>query len=65
MASRFYGIDLGAQLTVASVSEAATTNTKGVEIQVDLSKVTRKIDILQALEVLKAYIISRETDPAA
>ena len=64
MAPRFYGIDLG-QMTVSSVAEGAATNTKGVEIQVDLAKVTKRIDILQALEILKQYIISRETDPAA
>jgi hypothetical protein len=64
MASRFYAIDLG-QMQVSNVTEGASTGSKGVEIQVDLAKVTRKIDILQALEILKQYIISRETDPAA
>jgi hypothetical protein len=65
MASRFYGIDKGAGTLMTGVTEGASTGSKGVEIQVDLSKVTAKIDILQALETLKQYIISRETDPAA
>jgi hypothetical protein len=64
VASRFYGIDLGGN-KVGDVTEGAATGTKGVEIQVDLAKVTRRIDILLALEALKQYIITRETDPAA
>jgi hypothetical protein len=64
MASRFYGIDLGGN-KVGDVTEGSSTGSKGVEVQVDLTKVTHRIDILQALEVLKQYIISRETDPAA
>jgi hypothetical protein len=64
MASRFYGIDKGGN-KMTDVTEGAATGTKGVEIQVDLSKVTSRIDTLQALETLKQYIISRETDPLA
>jgi hypothetical protein len=64
MASRFYAIDKGGN-KMTDVTEGAATGSKGVEIQVDLSKVTSKIDTLQALETLKQYIITRETDPLA
>jgi hypothetical protein len=64
MASRFYAIDLGGKL-MTDVTEGAATGSKGVEIQVDLAKVTHRTDILIALEVLTQYIITRETDPAA
>lgn len=64
MASRFYAVDLGGN-KMTDVTEGAATGSKGVEIQVDLAKVTRRIDILQAIETLKQYLITRETDPAA
>lgn len=64
MASRFYGIDLGGNKPT-DVTEGAATGSKGVEIQVDLSKVTRRTDILLLVEALQHYLITRETDPAA
>jgi len=64
MASRFYGIDLGGNKPT-DVTEGAATGSKGVEIQVDLAKVTRRTDILLLVEALQHYLITRETDPAA
>lgn len=62
MASRFYGANVGA-MQPTDVSEAASTTSRAVEIQVDLTKTTKRIEVLQALEALTNYIRVTETDP--
>lgn len=49
----------------SDVSESASTTSRAVEIQVDLSKVTTRLDILQMVEALENYLKTVETDPAA
>jgi len=62
MASRFYGANVGA-MQPTDVTESSSTTSKAVEIQVDLSKTTSRLAVLQALEALTNYIAVTEGDP--
>jgi len=62
MASRYYGANVGA-MQPTDVTEAASTTSKAVEVQVDLSKTTSRLAVLQALEALTNYIRVVEGDP--
>lgn len=64
MASRFYGVNVG-QMQPKDVAEAASTNSTAVELQVDLSKVTDKLQVVQCLEAIANYIKTTETNPIA
>jgi hypothetical protein len=64
MASRFYGVSKGAMQPV-DVTEGAATGTKAVEVQIDLTKTTSRLEVLQALEAITNYIATVETDPIA
>jgi hypothetical protein len=45
------------------VTEAASTNSAGVEVQIDLAKVTSKLDAIQMLEAISNYIATVELNP--
>jgi len=45
------------------VTESASTTSSAVEIQIDLTKTTSRIAVLQALEALKNYLRVKENDP--
>jgi hypothetical protein len=62
MASRYYGANVGA-MQPTDVSESASTTSRAVEIQIDLTKTTSRIAVLQALEALTNYLRVVETDP--
>jgi hypothetical protein len=62
MASRFYAVDKG-QMMPKDVTEGAATATKGVEVQIDLAKVTSKLDAIQCLEAITSYIATIEFNP--
>ena len=62
MASRFYGVNKGG-MQPKDVTESASTTSSGVELQIDLTKVTSKIDALQALEAIENYIATVEFNP--
>lgn len=62
MASRFYGANVGA-MQPTDVTESGSTTSSAVEIAIDLTKTTSKIAVLQALEALVNYLITKETDP--
>lgn len=62
MASRFYGINKGGMMP-KNVTEAASTNSAGVEVQIDLAKVTSKLDAIQMLEAISNYIATVELNP--
>jgi len=64
MASRFYGVNVGA-MQPKDVTEAASTNTTAVEVQVDLSKTTDKLQVVQMLTSILNYIQTTETNPIA
>lgn len=63
MASRYYGIDIGAA-TEGAVTEDSSTTSKGVEVAVDLTKVTTREQALLAIEKLEAYITRSNWPPA-
>lgn len=62
MASRFYGTNVGA-MQPKDVVEAASTNSTAVEVQVDLTKTTDKLQVLQQLEAILNYLRTVETNP--
>lgn len=45
------------------VTESGSTTSSAVEISIDLTKTTSKIAVLQALEALINYLITKESDP--
>lgn len=62
MASRFYGVNVGA-MQPKDVTEAASTNSTAVEVQIDLTKCTDKLQAVQALTAILNYIQTTETNP--
>jgi len=64
MASRFYGVNVGA-MNPKDVTEAAATNTMAVELAIDLTKCTDKLQAVQLIEAIKNYIQTTETNPIA
>lgn len=64
MASRFYAVDKGQDMTF-DVTESSSTQSKGIEVQVDLAKVTSNLQVIDGLKAIINYIKSVETDPVA
>lgn len=62
MAARFYGINVGQSSW--EVSSAATTQTKDIEVQIDLDKVTAEVDVKKALDNILAAIMRGTWPPA-
>lgn len=62
MASRFYGVNVGG-MQPKDVVESAATNTTAVELQVDLSKVTDKLQVIQEVEAILNYLRTTESNP--
>ena len=64
MASRYYGVNVGA-MNPKDVTEAGSTNSVAVEVAIDLTKCTDKLQAVQALTALLNYIQTTETNPIA
>lgn len=64
MADRFYSADIGNQMPV-SVVEQASTSSKVVELRVNDTVYTRKLDVIIAVEALLNYLKTKETSPIA
>jgi hypothetical protein len=64
MADRFYGIAIGG-MTPADVTESGSTTSKAVEIRVSDTAYASKQQVLNAIEALENYLITRETTPIA
>lgn len=64
MASRFYGVNVGA-MNPKDVTEAASTNSTAVELQIDLTKCTDKLQAVQLITAILNYIKTTETNPIA
>lgn len=62
MASRFYGVNVGA-MQPKDVAEGAATNSTAVEVQIDLAKTTDKLQVVQMLTAILNYIQTTETNP--
>lgn len=67
MASRYFGVERGQ--TRKDVVEGASTNSTGIELVVDLTKVTADStgmnQVLEGIEYIKQYIISKQKWPPA
>lgn len=55
MATRYFGVGYGADFD--TVTTDTSTTSKTVEVTVDLAVITKKQDLLLALEAIKKYII--------
>jgi hypothetical protein len=65
MADRFYSVVLGEHLP-EHVTEGASTSSEAVELRVNDSIYTNKIDVILALKAIQAYLESAaETSPIA
>lgn len=64
MADRFYGVALGGGLPV-NVTEAASTTSAVFEFRINDTAYASKLQVMQALEAMKAYIATKETQPIA
>lgn len=64
MASRYYAASVGA-MQPTDVTEGASTGSLAVEVQVDLSKTTDRLAVLQCLQAIMNYIATKETTPIA
>lgn len=63
MATRIYSIDKGAHYTTVTEGVGSAT-TKGIELTIDLAKVTNKKELLIALEELVIYLTRDGFPPA-
>lgn len=64
MASRYYGVNKG-QAQKTSVAENSSTNSKDVELVIDLTtNAPSKNDVLTALEAIKEKIVEANWPPA-
>lgn len=64
MASRFYGINKGG-MAPKDITESGSTTSSGLEVQIDLTKVTSKLDAIQMLQAIENYLATVETGPIA
>lgn len=62
MADRFYGVILGEQMTHL-VTEAATTTSEAIELRINDSIYTNKLDVILGLEAIVNYLKTVETSP--
>jgi len=64
MASRYYAASVGA-MNPTDVTEGSSSGSLAVELVIDLAKTTSIMEVLQALEAIKNYLITKETNPIA
>lgn len=64
MADRFYSVVKGEHLP-HMVTEGGSTSSEAVELRVNDSIYTNKIDVILALEAIKLYMLTKETSPIA
>ncbi len=64
MADRFYGAPISAQLP-KDVTEQATTTSAVVELRINDTIYSRKIEVLHAIDAIRRYVESKETNPIA
>jgi len=64
MADRFYSLIKGEHSTW-QVTEGASTSGEAVELRVNDSIYTTKLDVILLLEVLENYLATTETSPIA
>ena len=64
MADRFYSVVKGEQMA-HMVTEGASTSGKAIELRINDTVYTTKLDVLLALEAIENYLETTETSPIA
>jgi hypothetical protein len=62
MASRYYALDLGENMT--QVAEGSSTQSKTVEIAIDLADSANRQQVFEAIENIRNYILQDIWPPA-
>lgn len=62
MASRYYALDLGG--SIVDVAEGSSTQSKTVEIAIDLADGASRQEVFNAIENIKNYILQDIYPPA-
>jgi hypothetical protein len=62
MASRYYALDLGENMT--QVAEGSSTQSKTVEIAIDLAGGANRQQVFEAIENIRNYILQDTWPPA-
>ncbi len=64
MADRFYSVVKGEQMTNL-VTEGSSTSSEAIELRINDSVSSRKMEVLIGLEAIKHYLMTVETNPIA
>lgn len=64
MADRFYSVIKGEHFP-SQVTEGSSTSSEAIELRVNDSVYTNKIDVILALKAIQGYLETRETSPIA
>jgi enolase len=64
MADRFYSVVKGEQMA-HMVTEGASTSSEAIELRINDTVYTTKLDVLLALEAIENYLETTETSPIA
>lgn len=64
MADRFYSVVKGEQMA-HMVTEGASTSSEAIELRINDTVYTTKLDVLLALEAIENYLATTETSPIA
>ena len=64
MADRFYSVLVGEQ-RADQVTEGASTSSEAIELRVNDSAYTNKIDVILGLRAILQYLETKETSPIA
>lgn len=64
MADRFYSVIKGEHFP-SQVTEGSSTSSEAIELRVNDTVYTDKIDVILALKAIQGYLETRETSPIA
>lgn len=64
MADRFYSVVKGEHFP-SQVTEGSSTSSEAIELRVNDTVYTNKIDVILALKAIQGYLETRETSPIA
>lgn len=64
MADKFYSVVLGEEMT-HEVTEGSSTSSEAIELRVNDSIYTTKLDVILGLEAIMNHLKSTETSPIA
>lgn len=64
MADRFYSVVKGEHFP-HQVTEGSSTSSEAIELRINDTVYTNKIDVLLALEAIEMYLTMKETSPIA